>query len=40
MVSGHKRFQHVRDQHYRINRFAIGLRVQRGVAIKVSLEAR
>lgn len=38
-VPRHERFQHVRDQRRRINRLAIGLRMQRGVAIEVGLEA-
>ncbi len=39
-IPGHERLQHVRDQRRRIDRFAIRLHVQRGVVIKVSLQAR
>lgn len=38
-ISNDERFQHVRDQRHGIDRLAIRLRMQRGVAIEVSLEA-
>lgn len=38
-IPRHECLKHVWDQHYRVNRFAINLRVQRGIAIEVHLEA-
>jgi len=38
-IPRHERFQHVRNQRHGIDRFAVGLRVQRGVAVEVGFEA-
>ena len=38
-VSRHEGFQHVRDQRHGIDRLAIGLRVQRRVAVEVGFQA-
>ena len=35
----HERLQHVRNQRRRISRLAIGLRMERGVAVEIRLEA-
>lgn len=38
-VARHERLQHVRDQRHDIDRFAVGLRMQRGVMFQVGLQA-
>jgi hypothetical protein len=37
-ISRHESLQHVRDQRRRIDFFVIGLRMQRGVAIKIGFQ--
>lgn len=34
----HEGFEHVRDQHRRVNRFTMDLRMQRGIAFEIGLQ--
>jgi hypothetical protein len=38
-ISRHERLKHVKDQRDRIDHLAVGLRVQRGIAVEIGLGA-
>jgi hypothetical protein len=37
-IARHEGFEHVRDQYRRIDRLAMGLRMQRGIALEIGLQ--